>query len=111
MSTTRSLSWEFDRLVPLHGSRLSRSLPRRLDRDQALSWRSRMSEMGQELKLSPIRANVATRDEVANKDDPLIAWTIAINKVTGDFGLAMLAATEKAIVFGDSITHGKCVRD
>jgi hypothetical protein len=111
MSTTRSLSWEFDRLVPLHGSRLSRSLPRRLDRDQALSWRSRMSEMGQELKLSPIRANVATRDEVANKDDPLIAWTIAINKVTGDFGLAMLAATEKAIMFGDSITHGKCVRD
>jgi hypothetical protein len=47
----------------------------------------------------------------ANKDDPLIVWNIAINKVTGEFGLTMLAATEKAIMFGDSITHGKCVKD
>jgi hypothetical protein len=54
---------------------------------------------------------VATRGVEANKDDPLIVWNIAINKVTGEFGLTMLAATEKAIMFGDSITHGKCVKD
>lgn len=56
------------------------------------------------------RGLVATRDEGENKDGPLIVLTIAINKVTGEFGPAMLAATEKAIMFGDGITHGKSVK-
>jgi hypothetical protein len=43
----------------------------------------------------PTRFHIVQNDDhslvEANKDDPLIVWTIAINKVTGEFGLTMLA--------------------
>lgn len=54
------------------------------------------------------KALVATGDDA---EDALTVWTVAINKVSGEFGLALFPAMATRPMFGESITNGKCVKD